>query len=319
MHRTITQILTLVVFTLPLFAQAPDWKTATELPQVDMSALDAEQKTQALKILREQKCQCPCGMFIAQCRIDDRNCPVSPGLAATVVKGVASGKSHDAIVAELAKQAPAPRPAPTPMATAAPAPGAPAPAPAPNRPPQPPAQLIEPAVTIPIDGSPAKGPEDAAVTIVEFSDFQCPYCSKAIVWIDSVLEEFPDDVRLVFKQYPLAMHKQAKMAAEVSLAAHAEGKFWPMHDKLFENYRQLKRDLVPMWADQVGLKAETITKALEDGTYREAVEQDLADGNKVGVRGTPTFFVNGKRYSGPRTLEAIKPLIEAELAAAKTP
>jgi len=265
------------------------WKTMTELNKVDFTGLSAAQKTTALEILRDTGCTCGCGMKIAECRVNDKNCPRSPGLAAQVIAGVKAGTSAD----EIRKSMATPKAAPPTRA---------------KRP------VLGEQVTIPTAGSPFKGPKDAKVTIVEFSDFQCPYCSRAIPWVDSILKAYPNDVKLVFKQYPLPFHKQAKMAAEAGLAAHQQGKFWELHDKMFANYRELSRDNVVAWAKELGLDEGKIAAALDAGTYSKAVDKDMADGQKVGVRGTPTFFLNGKLYGGGRDLASVKPVIDKEIS-----
>ena len=112
------------------------------------------------------------------------------------------------------------------------------------------------------------------------------------------------------------MHKNAKIAAQASLAAHAQGKFWLMHDKLFANFRAINRDAILGWAKELGLDVPRFTKDLDDPKTIAQVDKDTADGTKVGVQGTPSFFINGKRYNGGRDLSAIRPIIEAELKAA---
>ena len=97
-------------------------------------------------------------------------------------------------------------------------------------------------VTIAVDGSPVKGPADARITLVEFSDFECPFCSSAVKQVDIVMAAYPKDVKLIYKQFPLSMHPHAELAAEASLAAREQGKFWEMYDVLFKNFRQLSRE-----------------------------------------------------------------------------
>ncbi|HZA51556.1 MAG TPA: thioredoxin domain-containing protein [Myxococcaceae bacterium] len=164
---------------------------------------------------------------------------------------------------------------------------------------------------------PAKGPENAKVTIVEFSDFQCPYCSRAADTVQQVMENYPGKVRLVFRHFPLDFHKQAPKAAEASLCANDQGKFWEYHDALFKNQDKLMPDDLKQHAQSIGLDAAKFDQCLSSGKYAEAVKKDMAAGQKAGVSGTPAFFINGMMISGAQPLEEFKRLIDAELSAQK--
>ncbi len=168
------------------------------------------------------------------------------------------------------------------------APTPPSPAPVPSA-----ARKIE----IPAD-SPAKGPKTAKVTIVEWSDFQCPFCSKAIPTLKQIEQTYPKDVRVVFRHQPLPFHNNAKLAAEASMAAHEQGKFWPYHDKLFANQQALDRASLEKYASEVGLKVDKFKAALDSGKFRSKVEADSSAGTSVGANGTPTFFINGRQLVG---------------------
>ncbi len=164
---------------------------------------------------------------------------------------------------------------------------------------------------------PHKGAAEPLVTIIEFSDFQCPYCSRLAKTLDEVLAAYPNDVRLVFKQFPLPMHKDAALGAEAALAAGAQGKYWEMHDKLFAHQRAMSRAEIEKYAQEIGLDMAKFKKALDDGTYKKKVQEDMALGRKLGVRSTPTFFVNGKMQRGALAADAIKKMVEAEFSQAK--
>jgi protein-disulfide isomerase len=161
--------------------------------------------------------------------------------------------------------------------------------------------------------APAFGPKDAKVTIVEFSDFECPYCSKAADVAQKVREKYGDKVRFVFRQYPLPMHPNAKVAAEASLAAAEQGKFWEFHDHLFENQRQLDRESLEKHAQEVGLDMGGFKAALDEERFSDAVEADMKLGQDVAVRGTPTMFVNGQRVANPTSFEIVSQMIDKEL------
>ena len=162
------------------------------------------------------------------------------------------------------------------------------------------------------EDDPQKGASNPLVTIVEYSDFQCPYCSRAAASLDEAAAAYPDDVKLVFKQYPLPMHKDAPLGAQAALAANAQGKFWEMHDKLFENQRAMSREDLEGYAKEIGLDMEKFRKALDEETYKAEVEKEVAEGRKLGVNSTPTFYVNGKLQKGALPAEAIIKLIEEE-------
>ncbi|MDB5604828.1 MAG: oxidoreductase [Bradyrhizobium sp.] len=271
-----------------LLAQPPiDWHTATDLPGVDMTGLTAQQKTAALKILRDQGCSCGCAMKMAQCRVLDPGCAFSTGLAKVVIKGVREGKTEDQVMADVKASPLAKGPAQRP--------------------------LLEDPVKIPIAGAPSKGPEHARITLVEFSDFECPYCSRAVSQVDALMVAFPRDIRLVYKQFPLSTHPHARMAAVAALAANEQGKFWEMHDKLFANYHQLSRERILALAKEIGLDVNRFTADVASGKFDPVVAKDFKDGEDAGVNGTPAFFINGKHYNGPMALDMVKPLIEAEL------
>lgn len=162
---------------------------------------------------------------------------------------------------------------------------------------------------------PSFGPDDAKVTVVEYSDFECPYCGQAATVVTALKERFGDRVRFVFRQFPLSFHPNADLAAQASLAAHAQGKFWPFHDLLFQNQDALDRASLEGYAEKAGLDVAAFKKALDDETYAKAVKEDLALGEEVGVSGTPSMMVNTVRVSNPTDVDAVAALIEKELAA----
>jgi protein-disulfide isomerase len=178
--------------------------------------------------------------------------------------------------------------------------------------------VLDEAVKIPIEGDPVKGPATARITLVEFSDFQCPYCAAAVGHLYEVMAKHPADVRLVFKQFPLDTHSQAGFAAEAALAAHAQGKFWPMHDKLYANFRDLSPEKINQWATDAGLDLVRFTMDMKSGKYKTAVQKELDEGVQAGVQGTPTIFVNGKRYNGPVETAALDQVLETELKTVST-
>jgi protein-disulfide isomerase len=163
--------------------------------------------------------------------------------------------------------------------------------------------------------APAYGPAGAKVTLVEFSDFQCPYCSKAATAMQKLKEKYGKQVRFVFRQFPLPFHQDAHVAAEAALAANAEGKFWPFHDRLFANQAKLDRASLEAAAKDLGLNVAAFKKALDAKTHAAKVDADIELGKNAAVGGTPTMFLNGKRVPNPGDVDAVSKMIDAELGA----
>jgi protein-disulfide isomerase len=164
-------------------------------------------------------------------------------------------------------------------------------------------------------GAPSFGPDNAKVTIVEFSDFQCPFCTRAASVVQQIREKYGYKVRVVFRQYPLPMHAEARLAAQAALAAHQQGKFWEYHDLLFKNQRSLQRASLEEYAKQASLDVERLKKGLNDPLLEAAVDADVKLGEEVNVNGTPTIFINGKRVPNPTEFEPVAKLIDAALGA----
>ena len=162
--------------------------------------------------------------------------------------------------------------------------------------------------------SPAKGSAKAAISIVEFSDFECPYCSRVGGPLKKLQAKYPDEISVTFKQFPLSFHKNAQKAAEASLAAHAQGRFWDMHDIMFENQKALQEEKLYAYAAQIGLDMERFKKELSAGTYAAKVKADMAEGQRAGVRGTPSVFIGGRKFSpsGGYTVEGIEKVLARE-------
>jgi RNA polymerase sigma factor (sigma-70 family) len=166
-----------------------------------------------------------------------------------------------------------------------------------------------------IEKGPSRGPADAPVTIVVYQDLMCTYCGQVLATIDQIWDEYPGKLRLVVKQFPV--HKQAELAAEASLAAEAQGKFWPLHDLMIANQDNLTRDALVGYAQQAGLDVSTFTNALDQHTFRAALDTEVANGREIGVEATPEFLINGKDFTGARPVEEFRTRIEEALAAAQ--
>ena len=263
----------------------------SKFKEVDFSGLSDAQIRTAIKIMQAEPCNCGCQMTVADCRDRDSSCRRSLIFARTVIDSLREGKSEAETVKTLRAKA---------------------------------STFVEAKLPddrgvvydIKVGSSPIRGPKDAPVTIFEFSDFQCPYCANLQSTLEQVLKAFPKDVRLVYKQYPLNIHQYARQAAAASLAAHEQGKFWQIHDKMFQNFTAINEENIKRWAREAGLNMAEFEKGMQSGKYEPVIQKDMTDGAAAKVIGTPTLFVNGRRVE-ERTFEAFKKMILDELAALK--
>jgi protein-disulfide isomerase len=175
--------------------------------------------------------------------------------------------------------------------------------------------LYEPIrIEVASNGFPAKGPAAAPVTIVEFSDFQCPFCGRVTPTLDQVMTKYGDKVRLVFRQFPLPMHPNAAKAAEASLCANEQGKFWAMHDAMFKDQNGLAVDALKTKAATIaGLDTASFNACLDSGKETAAVQVDMKAGSKAGVNGTPAMFVDGRFINGAVSADDLSKVIDEEL------
>ena len=161
---------------------------------------------------------------------------------------------------------------------------------------------------------PAKGPETAPVTIVEFSDFECPFCKRIYPTLNQVMDEYEGRVRLVFRQFPLhSLHPNAQRAAEASLCADDQGQFWEMHDAMFEGSGGLNVASLKARAAELGLDEDAFGSCLDSGQFADQVAADVTAGRALGVSGTPALFINGRYLSGAQPFEVIARVIDDEL------
>ncbi len=272
-----------LLFSLTILCLAQgDWQTSTEIGSIDMQGLTGAKRAMALKIARTEPCSCGCDLKIAECREKDHTCQYSKKLALAVVKEVVEGRTEADIRTDLKRVAAEPAP------------------------------VLDPPVRLSIGSAPVRGPLSARVTVTEFSDFQCPYCSEAVAQTKALMRQFPRDVRLVFKQFPLEDHSQAQFAAEAALAAQAQGKFWEMHDMIYAGSR-VSRTIIMGYATKLGLDMKQFTLEMNVHKYAARVHAEEKEGEEAGVGGTPTFFINGKKYNEVFTAEKVAPLVKAEL------
>ncbi len=162
------------------------------------------------------------------------------------------------------------------------------------------------------------GPDDALVTIVGFSDFQCPYCQRQVATLDHVRKKYGDQVRIVYRHYPLSFHKDAQLAAEAAVAAAEQGKFWPFHDLVWKNFGRLSRADLEEFAKEAGLDLAKFRAALDERRYRDAVVAETAAAGAIGVTATPTMFINGQPVIGSRSPADLDRVVDAHITIAKS-
>jgi protein-disulfide isomerase len=166
-------------------------------------------------------------------------------------------------------------------------------------------------------GHPTKGPKDAPIEFIEFSDFQCPFCQRANPTVEQVLKTYGSQIRFVYRHYPLPNHPNARPAAEAAACADEQGRFWQYHDELFAKSNQLTDADLKEHAAAVGLDAARFAACVDGHRFKNQIDQDIKEGNDAGVSGTPAFFINGRALEGAQPFEAFKRVIDEELAAKK--
>jgi len=167
---------------------------------------------------------------------------------------------------------------------------------------------------IEVGDSPVRGSKNAKITIVEWADFQCPFCVRVNPTLEQIDKEYGDKVRVVFKHLPLSMHNKARAAHQASEAAHRQGKFWEMHDRIFASPKDLSPETYLRYAREIGLDIDKYESDLSSSSVRKVVDADLALARKLGVSGTPSFFINGRFLSGAQPYGSFARLIDEELA-----
>ncbi len=184
---------------------------------------------------------------------------------------------------------------------------------APKAPPRPAAAMASDVFKVEVGSSPVKGGKQPKVTIIEFSEFQCPFCGRVGPTLKQIMDTYKDDVQVAFKHMPLPFHPNALPAAQAAMAAHEQGKFWEMHDKLFANQQNLDRPSLEKYAQEISLDMGKFKAALDSGKFKSAIEADAKYGQSFGATGTPSFFVNGRSLVGAQPFESFKAVIDAEI------
>jgi protein-disulfide isomerase len=165
--------------------------------------------------------------------------------------------------------------------------------------------------------SPSKGSAGAPIEMIEFSDFQCPFCLRADPTVQQVLKTYGDRIRFVYRHYPLPNHPSARPAAEAAACANEQGKFWPYHDRLFANPTKLSAADLKQAAAELGLNTSQFNACVDSHKLKAEVDADIREGEQAGVNGTPAFFINGRAISGAQPFDVFKKVIDEELEAKK--
>lgn len=175
--------------------------------------------------------------------------------------------------------------------------------------------LTRPKIDVSADDDPFKGGKNAKVTIIEFTDYQCPFCARARPTVKQILENYGDEVKYVLRDFPLSFHAQAQKAAEAAQCAGDQNKYWEYSEVLWQNARSLDVANLKKYAGQLKLDQSKFDQCLDSNQYAAEVKKDIADGSKAGVTGTPSFFINGQMLTGARPYEQFKEIIDTELRA----
>lgn len=264
--------------------------------ELDSSALDNDQKDFLMKILNNYECTCGCSKGSwANCIKTDKRCPFSRPMGIEVVKLVKEGWSEEYIAGFFGGWRMGMKRNKKGKKSADP-------------------NKIYPVTTM---NAPFKGPEDAPVTFIEYTDYQCPFCKRVQPTLKSLLESYPDKIRFAVMNNPLSFHKNALPAAMAARAAGKQGKFWEMHYLLFENSRALDDANLVKYAEKIGLDLEKFNVDRKDEKLKAEILKEQQQGVKNNASGTPAFFINGKKHSGARPLAYFKTAVEEALKAKK--
>src|SRR5438046_2902008 len=169
-----------------------------------------------------------------------------------------------------------------------------------------------PGLTLPVsERDHAQGPTDAPLTLVEYGDYQCPYCGAAYPVVKRLQKSVGKELRFVFRNFPLTqMHPFAMVAAQAAEAAALQGKFWEMHDQIYENQEFLEPDILPMWAKKLGLDLKKFGADIGQSAVSKRIKEDRSSGIRSGVNGTPTFFINGQRHDAAPDYDSLLAALE---------
>jgi protein-disulfide isomerase len=233
-----------------------------ELPGVDTSEFTPRERHELSAFVRELPAPCKdVAVPVGQCILEKRACTACLPAAQVIAKAVREGMSHEQVASLYKERFDA-----------------------------------SSSRSIPVDGSPSRGPEDAPVVFVEFADFECPFCQKIAPELDSLWEKRKDKVRFVYKFMPLSMHPHGELAARAAIAADMQGRFWPMHHLLFANGQHLEQSDLERYAASLGLDLDRFRADMVSPAAKARIDADRRLGDDLKVKGTPTIFIDGREY-----------------------
>lgn len=255
-------------------------------PGFNFGVLSPEERTRFVDIAKAELCPCPnATISLHEClQTEDKRCSMAEQSATIVAMGIKQGLNQGDVLGQLA-------------------------------------EFIESSkktYTFDLKNTPFRGSENAKVVFVEFADFQCPHCREAGRVFSKLEDKYGAKIAVYYKHFPLGAHPEARYAAQAAVAAHKQGRFWPMHDLIFENQMALSKEKIDGFARQIGLNFEKFKTDVMSPEVIAQVEADRAEGEKANLTGTPTIFLNGVRYLGDRSEEAIGAAIDAALESAET-
>jgi protein-disulfide isomerase len=251
----------------------------SSVPGYNLESLEQPLRDMFLKIVNAELCPCGHPHMVAKCIASNANCEDSHRLARYALRKISAGETLSRVILIIDRYF----------------------------------QQGEKPAELPVDGAPTRGSPNAPVTIVEFSDFECPFCKRALPVLDEVLKKFDGKVKLVFKHYPLVQHKNAMQGAIAAVAAMNQGKFWEMHDLLFQNQQNLSREGILELGKKLGLDMQRFERNLDDPSLRAYVKADMDLARKASVHATPSFFINGHLLHGSKRFENYRDYIELAL------
>ena len=247
---------------------------------MDFSALSGPARTELAAVLADEFCYCGCPHTVGACLRTHPTCRHAKRMARLAASEVSTGAPASEVLVTLSRYY---------------------------------GGFREKRASFTLDPRMCRGPADAKVTLVEFADFECPFCAAARPMLDAFVQEHAADVRFCYLPFPLDVHPNAVPAAQAVLLARESGKFWAMHDAVFENNKSLGREALVALGSRVGLPAGALDRALTAGTYKDEVERIKAAGIAAGVQGTPTLFFNGRPFTLNFTPGALAHALEDEL------
>jgi thiol-disulfide isomerase/thioredoxin len=259
-------------------AGSPTAEDTTPPPGVDLGKLDEFERKVFFRIVNREPSACGKGHSLLYSVKNDKTCRASFYAVRYIVHLVDSGFTDSEIGERLERRFRTPR-----------------------------------APRIDVSAAPSKGASAGRVSIIEFVDYECPHCKHAQTLMRQLVEEYPSDVKVYFKHFPLSQHTNARLAAEAAVAAQKQGKFWPYNDKIWANSESLSPAVLEKSAKEVGLDTARFRADMDSDPVKNRVQQDKTEGNDLGISSTPTIYINGRKYGDPLEIASLKDWVDEEL------